>query len=88
MLAATLVGGPALANPEEAITRRAAWPAAAKDKSCSAPPSRTWHGHKATRDAAAQLADKVRKGGKGVGPHPHVAQRPRQDGDADSEGSG
>ncbi|MEO3693542.1 c-type cytochrome [Roseateles paludis] len=85
MLAAALVGGPALANPEEAITKAGCMACHAKDKKILGPAFKDVAAkYKGNKDAAALLADKVRKGGKGVwGPIPMSPNGPDKISDAD-----
>ncbi|MFO1228541.1 c-type cytochrome [Roseateles sp.] len=85
MLAAALVGGPALANPEESINKAGCMACHAKDKKLLGPAFKDVAAkYKGNKDAPALLADKVRKGGKGVwGPIPMSPNGPDKISDAD-----
>ncbi len=85
MLAAARTGAPAMATPEEAINKAGCMACHAKDKKILGPAFKDVAAkYKGNKDAAAQLADKVRKGGKGVwGPIPMSPNGPDKISDAD-----
>lgn len=85
LLASTLIGGAALANPEAAVNKAGCMACHAKDKKLLGPSFKDVAAkYKGNKDAAALLADKVRKGGKGVwGPIPMSPNGPDKISDAD-----
>ena len=86
LLAALLAAwvGPALAGPEEALTKAGCMACHAKDKKLVGPSFQQIAAKYKGQDASAQLFDKVRKGGSGVyGPVPMSPNGPDKIGDAE-----
>lgn len=86
MLAALLaVAGGAQAGPEEALTKAACVACHAQDKKLVGPAFKDIAAkYRGQKDAATALADKVRKGGKGVwGPIPMPPNGPEKISDAE-----
>lgn len=86
LLAALLAASTAAqAGPDEAMTKAGCVACHAQDKKLVGPAFKDVAAkYRGNKDAAAQLADKVRKGGKGVwGPIPMPPSGPDKIGDAD-----
>jgi cytochrome c len=83
LLAATVL--PALAGPDDALTKAGCVACHAQDKKLVGPAFKEIAArYRGQKDVAVQLADKVRKGGKGVwGPIPMPANGPDKIGDVD-----
>ena len=77
--------GPALANPEEAMTKAGCMACHTKDKKLVGPSFKEIAAkYKGQADAAPKLAEKVRKGGSGVfGPVPMAPNPPDKINDGD-----
>ncbi len=83
--AALTVAGPAMANPEEAMTKAGCMACHAKDKKVVGPSFKDIAAkYKGQADAVAKLMDKVRKGGAGsFGPVPMSPNGPDKIADGD-----
>lgn len=85
MLIGSLAANAVQAGPDEALTKAACVACHAPDKKLVGPAFKDIAAkYRGQKDAAVQLADKVRKGGKGVwGPIPMPASGPDKISDAD-----